>query len=99
MIKTYTSKRLKALREQGDRKGVKGIDPKSVDRLLELLDALNNAEKPSDMNLPGAGFHKLKGDLKDFYAVTIRAQWRIIFMWNWEDGHPFRVGEIDYHGK
>ena len=96
MIKTYTSKRLKDLRERGESKG---IDPKSAERILELLDALNNAEKPSDMNLPGAGFHKLKGDLKDFYAVTIRAQWRIIFMWDWEEGRPFRVGEIDYHGK
>jgi proteic killer suppression protein len=36
------------------------------------------------MDLPGFGLHPLKGNLKDFWSVTVRANWRIIF--RFEDG-------------
>ena len=47
------------------------------------------AEKPS---------HALKwskGDLKGFWSVTVRANWRIIF--RFEDGAALDVELIDYH--
>lgn len=34
---------------------------------------------PQDLNLPGYRLHTLKGELKGFWSVTVRANWRIIF--------------------
>ena len=48
-----------------------------------------------DMNLPGFRLHPLKGDLKGFYAVTVRANYRVIF--RLEGGHVYDVDLIDYH--
>jgi len=47
------------------------------------------------MDLPGFGLHPLKGNLKDFWSVTVRANWRIIF--RFEDGDAFDVDLLDYH--
>jgi proteic killer suppression protein len=47
------------------------------------------------MDLPGFGLHPLKGDLKNFWSVTVRANWRIIF--RFEDGEVHDVDLLDYH--
>jgi proteic killer suppression protein len=31
------------------------------------------------MDLPGFRLHPLKGDFRGFWAVTVRAHWRVIF--------------------
>jgi proteic killer suppression protein len=48
------------------------------------------------MRLPGFKFHELKGNRKGQFAVTVRANFRIVF--EWEDGKAVRVNEEDYHG-
>jgi proteic killer suppression protein len=40
-------------------------------------------------------FHPLKGGLKGFYAVTVRANWRVIY--RFENGNAYDVSLIDYH--
>jgi len=47
------------------------------------------------MDLPGFRLHPLQGKLKGFWAVTVRANWRVIF--RIEDGHARDVELIDYH--
>ena len=47
------------------------------------------------MNVPGFRLHQLKGDLAGFRAVTVRANWRIVF--RFEDGHAVDVDYLDYH--
>jgi len=47
------------------------------------------------MNLPTFRLHPLTGDLKGFWSVTVRANWRIIF--RFKDGNAFDVDLIDYH--
>lgn len=47
------------------------------------------------MDLPGFRLHRLKGDLKGFWAVTVRANWRVIF--RFEDGDAWDVDLTDYH--
>jgi proteic killer suppression protein len=47
------------------------------------------------MSLPGYRLHPLKGDLKGFWSVTVRANWRIIF--RFEENDAFDVELIDYH--
>ena len=39
--------------------------------------------------------HELKGDLRDHWAVAVRANWRIIF--RFEDGDAFDVDLVDTH--
>jgi proteic killer suppression protein len=47
------------------------------------------------MDLPGFRLHTLKGELKGFYGVTVRANWRVIFRFRDHDG--FEVDYLDYH--
>jgi proteic killer suppression protein len=47
------------------------------------------------MDAPGFRLHPLKGELKGFWAVTVRANWRVIFRFQGEDAAD--VDLIDYH--
>ena len=93
MIHSFGSRILQRLWEKNESKG---IDPKSLKKIKGILSALNAASKPEDMKLPGFKFHELKGDRKGEYAVTVRANFRIVF--EWENGKAVRVKEEDYHG-
>jgi proteic killer suppression protein len=55
-----------------------------VARLLRLLDALNAATAPESMNVPGFGFHGLRGKPKR-YAVSLNGPWRVTFGWEGKD--------------
>jgi toxin HigB-1 len=60
--------------------------------VLARLDAALGAE---DIDLPGFQLHVLKGELKCFWAVTVRANWRVIFRFAGAD--VLDVDYIDYH--
>jgi toxin HigB-1 len=60
-----------------------------------VLARLNAARAVSDMDLPGYRLHPLKGDLKGCYAVTVQANWRIVFRFS--DGEAHDVDYVDYH--
>ena len=47
------------------------------------------------LRLPTFGLHPLKGELKGFWAVTVRANWRVIF--RFEGGRASDVDLVDYH--
>jgi proteic killer suppression protein len=59
------------------------------------LTVLDDAATPQDLNLLGYRLHPLKGGLKGFWSVTVRANWRIIF--RFEETDVFDVELIDYH--
>jgi proteic killer suppression protein len=40
---------------------------------------LDAATTPKALDLPGYRLHPLKGDRKGLWAVTVRANWRIVF--------------------
>jgi proteic killer suppression protein len=48
-----------------------------------------------DMDLPGFRLHPLKGELKGFHGVTVRANWRVIF--RFADRDAFDLDYLDYH--
>ena len=50
-----------------------------ADRIREILTALDAAVTVAELNRPTFRLHPLKGQLKGFYSVTVRANWRIIF--------------------
>ncbi|MBI1898626.1 MAG: type II toxin-antitoxin system RelE/ParE family toxin [Acidobacteria bacterium] len=92
MIGSFKHRGLKRLYERGDRGGIR---PDLVDRVEDILARLDAAQTAQALGLPGYRLHQLKGDLKGFWAVTVRANWRIIF--RFENGHAHDVELTDYH--
>ena len=62
------------------------------DRYFQSLEA---AEAPEELALPGFHFHRLTGDRRGYFAVTVRANWRITF--RFEQGRAYDVHLEDYH--
>lgn len=92
MIRSFRHKGVKRLFEQDDRSKVPAQD---ADKISRILARLNRSRVPQDMAAPGFQLHPLKGDRKGFWAVTVRANWRIVF--KIEEGHACDVDLIDYH--
>ena len=63
-------------------------------KLRQILGVLHAAETVDALRLPTFGLHPLKGELKGFWAVTVRANWRVIF--RFEDGKAFDVDLVHY---
>ena len=92
MIRGFRHRGLKRLFENDDRSKVNAQD---VEKLRRILARLNQSRAPSDMDAPGFRLHPLKGELKGFWAVTVRANWRVTFRFRGEDAAD--VDLIDYH--
>jgi proteic killer suppression protein len=92
VIRGFRDKGLKRLFEDGETKGLQADHIQKVENILAVL---NRARKPQDMDLPGFRLHRLTGDLKDFWSVTVRGNWRVIF--RFEEGDAYDVDLIDYH--
>jgi proteic killer suppression protein len=92
MIRSFKHRGLKRLYERGERAGIRGDLVDTVERILTVLDA---AATPQALDLPGYRLHPLKGGLKGFWSVTVRANWRIVF--RFEGASAFDVELIDYH--
>ena len=67
------------------------MNPQHVEKIRRILARLDVAIPPSDMDLPGWRLHPLKGALAGFWAVTVNANWRIIFRFEKDD-----VTDLDY---
>jgi proteic killer suppression protein len=93
MIRTFKNAALKRYWNTGRAKGLPAQDIEKIERILSSLAA---ATAPEDMALPQYRFHRLKGNRKGTYAVTVRGNWRITF--EWEQGAAVRVNLEDYHG-
>ncbi len=71
------------------------LPPELLERIRLILSTLHAAQEVEGINVPGFNLHHLRGALKGFLSVTVRANWRIIF--RFEDGNVFDVDFIDYH--
>lgn len=93
MIKSWKHKGLQRLFETGDSSGVQAKD---VDRIKLRLLVLDEAESIDEFkNFPNFKFHPLKGDKKNLFSITVRANWRITF--EFKDGHAYILNLEDYH--
>jgi proteic killer suppression protein len=92
MIESFRHKGLRLLFEEDNRSKV---SPEHVNRLRIVLSALDVAGNIKDMDQPTFRLHPLKGDLKGFWAVTVRANSRIVF--RFAEGQATDVDHIDYH--
>jgi proteic killer suppression protein len=63
---------------------------------LELLSALNVAKTLQDLSpLKSVGLHKLRGERRGQWAMTVNARWRVCF--RFRKGDAFDVEIVDYH--
>jgi toxin HigB-1 len=92
MIRSFKHRGLKRLFERDDRSGIR---PDLVNTVQEVLTALDDAVTPRELDLPGYRLHPLKGDLKGFWSVTVRGNWRVIFRFDGTDALDVEL--IDYH--
>jgi len=79
---------------QGERPNqFRGLD---FDTATDLLLALNVAKTLADLSpLKSIGLHKLKGERRHQWAMTVNGRWRICF--EFRKGDAFDVEIVDYH--
>jgi proteic killer suppression protein len=92
MIRSFRSKALAALFASCR---TARLPAENAARVARMLRALNAAERPEDVNLPGYRFHVLAGQSKGRYAITVSGNWRITFGWDGQDAIDFDIE--DYH--
>jgi len=92
MIVSFAHKGLERFYHTGATSGIQAIHAKRLRLILTLLDA---AVVIKDMDAPGLRLHKLKGEKKDIWAVTVQANWRVIF--RFAGGNAEVVNYEDYH--
>ncbi len=92
MNRTFKHKGLERFFSKGDYRGIPAQYAARIERLLDRLDA---AVKPEDLDLPGYRFHSLKGDRRGAYAVSVSGNWRLTFRFDGEDA--IDIDLEDYH--
>lgn len=92
MIRSFRHRGLKRFYETDDPSRISAALRAKVQHVLSALDA---AESPQALDIPGFRLHPLKGDLKGFWSVTVSGNWRVVF--RFEDGDAFDVDLLDYH--
>jgi toxin HigB-1 len=92
MIVSFRHRGLKRLYEHGDRRGV---NPEHAGKIENILSVLDSASTIEGVDVHGFRLHSLTGDLKGFWSVTVRANWRVIF--RFDAGQVSDVDLVDYH--
>ena len=92
MIVSFRHKGLKRFYESDDRSK---LPADVLDRIAIILADLDSAARIEDMDRPNFRLHALKGNMRGFHAVTVRANWRIVF--RFRDGNAYDVDFFDYH--
>ncbi len=92
MAASFRHRGLKALYEG---RTARRVAPEHVEKLRDILGALDRSRGPEGMNLPGFRLHALKGRMKGHYAVTVSGNWRVTF--RLEDGSAVDIDYVDYH--
>ena len=82
MIRSFRSKALRQFAETGH---ARKLSVPNAGRVRRILNELEAAGAPDDMNLPGYRFHALKGDRKGTFAVDASGNGRITFGWDGQD--------------
>ena len=90
MIRSIRHRGLKRLHEEDDPRGVLA---EHVVKLRDILARLDAARSVADMDMPGLRLHPLRGEFKGSWAVTVRANWRVIF--RFADLDAFHVDYVD----
>jgi toxin HigB-1 len=93
MIRSWRNSASRKVWEGAQPNQFRGLD---YDAAIDLLLALNVAKALTDLSpLRGVGLHKLKGERKNQWAMTVNERWRICF--EFRKGDAYDVEIVDYH--
>ena len=93
MIRSWGDRKSQRFFEEGKRSGFGGLDMAAAEDLLAVLDAATSLDDLSP--LKSLGLHKLTGNRKGQWAMTVNGPWRICF--RFKDGDAYDVTIVDYH--
>jgi len=66
-------------------------------RLFRKLQMIDDAMTDQDLRVPpGNRFEKLRGNLAGFHSIRVNRQWRLIFVWDGDEGEARGV-YLDAH--
>ena len=92
MIKSFRQAGLEGYFRRSDQRG---IPAQSANRMHRMLDVLDAALRPEDMNVPGYKFHQLKGQRAGTCATSVTGNLRITFRFDGEGATDVDIE--DYH--
>ena len=92
MIVNFRHRGLERLYKRGDRRRINPNLVAKVERVLALID---DADHPTQLDLPGYRLHRLRGGFVDTWAIAVSANWRITFRFVGSNAHD--VDLVDYH--
>jgi proteic killer suppression protein len=92
VIRSFKDKGLRRFFEDAD---ASRLSVQRPDKIRMQLQALDDAEAPEEMAVPGWRFHELKSDRRGTYSVTVSGNWRITF--KFEGKNAIDVDLEDYH--
>jgi len=92
MIKSFKHKGLERFYKTGKTSGIKANHTRKLRLILSNLD---QAESPTEMDLPGLRLHELKGTRKKTWSVSVSGNWRVTFQFSDRDAEI--VNYEDYH--
>ena len=92
MIISFRSKALERFWEKSDRRG---LNPQHVARIEMILDMLDAAAGPEDMNVAKLKLHRLSGENPARWSVWVNGNWRVTFAFDGEDAAA--IDYEDYH--
>lgn len=92
MIVSFRHKGLQDLYEQDS---VKGVQAAQGPKLRRILSALDIAQGPKDLNIPGFRLHPLSGKLEHHWSIWVTGNWKVTF--RFLDSDVELVDYQDYH--
>lgn len=92
MIRTFRHKGLERFFRRSDSRGIPAQHAARIGRMLDRLEA---AAQPADMNVPGWRWHPLKGARAGAWAVSVSGNWRLTYRFDGADAVD--VDLEDYH--
>jgi proteic killer suppression protein len=95
MIRSWATRSSQRFFEQGKFSKFGGLDMDTAEELLAILDAATSLKDLSP--LKSVGLHKLTGDRKGQWAMTVNGPWRICF--KFKKGDAYDVEIVDYHRR
>jgi proteic killer suppression protein len=92
VILSFRHKGLELLYQQDSTRGVR---PDHAPKLRRILSALDVAQGPQDLAIPGFRTHRLSGDRAGHWSIWVNGNWRVTF--RFIDGDVEVVDYLDYH--
>ena len=93
MIKSWATRTSQQFSEQGKVSKFRGLVIEAAEELLAALDAATSLKDLSP--LKSVGLHKLTGNRKGQWAMSVNGPWRICFLFKRGDAYDVEI--VDYH--